>query len=217
MLHTDLGNRRRRRFHTFPPHDDHDVLKGHFNFAQLATFLLCSNRCRSSVHFHQVLGLPSTPRVPLQHIPSGSVIEGHQNPIITVFFDAGDLNHKMLSGQSNQAEWPDVEQTSAVREIRTLRSVGAGSGRLSPATRWAISNDRPYRDLIEPGLEYQQFRAILQRACRRPGCPFPNSTCRSTLGLHRESLMRPFHLSFLNLAIGRMSLSILALSPGGSR
>jgi hypothetical protein len=33
-----------RRFHTFPPHDDHDVLKGHFNFAQLVTFQLCSNK-----------------------------------------------------------------------------------------------------------------------------------------------------------------------------
>ena len=38
---------------------------------------------------------------------------------------------------------------SVVRQIRTLRSVGAGGGQLPPATRWAISNDRPYRDLTD--------------------------------------------------------------------
>ena len=32
---------------------------------------------------------------------------------------------------------------SVVREIRTLRSEGAGGGRLPPATRWALSNERP--------------------------------------------------------------------------
>jgi hypothetical protein len=35
---------------------------------------------------------------------------------------------------------------SVVREIRTLRSVGTGGGRLPPVTRWARSNPRPYRD-----------------------------------------------------------------------
>src|SRR5215467_12028367 len=35
---------------------------------------------------------------------------------------------------------------SVVREIRTLRSVGAGGGRPPPATRWAGSNSRPYRE-----------------------------------------------------------------------
>jgi hypothetical protein len=34
---------------------------------------------------------------------------------------------------------------SVERQIRTLRSVGAGGGQLPPATRWAISDDRPYR------------------------------------------------------------------------
>jgi hypothetical protein len=34
----------KKRFHTFPPHDDRDVSTGHFNFAQLATFQLCSNK-----------------------------------------------------------------------------------------------------------------------------------------------------------------------------
>jgi hypothetical protein len=38
---------------------------------------------------------------------------------------------------------------SVVRQIRTLRSVGAGGGQLLPATRWAISDDCPYRDLSE--------------------------------------------------------------------
>ena len=33
----------KKRFHTLPPHDDYYESKGHFNFAQLATFLLCSN------------------------------------------------------------------------------------------------------------------------------------------------------------------------------
>src|SRR5215831_15745781 len=38
---------------------------------------------------------------------------------------------------------------SVVRQIRTLRSVGAGGGRPPPATRWAGSNLRPYRDTVE--------------------------------------------------------------------
>ena len=37
---------------------------------------------------------------------------------------------------------------SVVREIRTPRSVGAGGGRPPPATRWAVSNDRPYRTSV---------------------------------------------------------------------
>src|SRR5271167_3966826 len=38
---------------------------------------------------------------------------------------------------------------SVVREICTLRSVGAGGGRPPPATRWATSDGRPYRDSID--------------------------------------------------------------------
>src|SRR5258707_7407915 len=41
---------------------------------------------------------------------------------------------------------------SVVREIRTPRSVGAGGGRPPPATRWAPSNGRPYRD-PRPGAD----------------------------------------------------------------
>jgi len=39
-----------------------------------------------------------------------------------------------------------------VREICTLGSVGAGGGRLPPATQWALSDERPYRIRnIDPG------------------------------------------------------------------
>jgi hypothetical protein len=37
-----------------------------------------------------------------------------------------------------------------VREICTLGSVGAGGGQLPPATQWATSDDRPYRDRDVP-------------------------------------------------------------------
>src|SRR4029077_2905512 len=54
---------------------------------------------------------------------------------------------------------------SVVRENRTLRSVGAGGGRLPPATRWALSNERPYRNQsswlvagIVPGVERQPLK-----------------------------------------------------------
>jgi hypothetical protein len=39
---------------------------------------------------------------------------------------------------------------SPVREICTLGSVGAGGGQLPPATQWATSDDRPYRDRDVP-------------------------------------------------------------------
>jgi len=53
--------------------------------------------------------------------------------------------------------------TSVVREIRTLRSVGAGGGRLSPATRWAHSNVCPYRDLylLSAFWELPSMRSLL--------------------------------------------------------
>ena len=44
--------------------------------------------------------------------------------------------------------------TSVVRETRTLRSVGAGGGRLPLATRWAISDGRPYRDNYAKTLRF---------------------------------------------------------------
>src|SRR5450759_1421188 len=35
---------------------------------------------------------------------------------------------------------------SVVREICTPRSVGTGGGRPPPVTRWALRNERPYRE-----------------------------------------------------------------------
>ncbi len=40
----------------------------------------------------------------------------------------------------------DRQGKSVVREIRTPRSVGTGGGRPPLVTRWALSNERPYRD-----------------------------------------------------------------------
>jgi len=42
--------------------------------------------------------------------------------------------------------------TSVVREIRTLRSVGAGARATAPGHPVAVSNDRPYRDLMDHSL-----------------------------------------------------------------
>ena len=47
---------------------------------------------------------------------------------------------------------------SVVREIRTPRSVGAGGGRPPPATRWAVSNDRPYRTSFRVFLSLTHMR-----------------------------------------------------------
>jgi len=46
---------------------------------------------------------------------------------------------------------------SVVREIRTPRSVGTGGGRPPPVTRWAVSNDRPYRTSIRVLLSLTQL------------------------------------------------------------
>src|SRR5215475_5530063 len=63
---------------------------------------------------------------------------------------------------------------SVVREIRTPRSVGAGGGRPPPATRWARSNPRPYRDptaiswvnLISSGGALSMEKHLTKRAAR---------------------------------------------------
>ena len=58
---------------------------------------------------------------------------------------------------------------SVVREIRTPRSVGAGGGQLPPATRWARSNPRPYRDhLIWNGFAEVMILKKRASACRSP-------------------------------------------------
>jgi hypothetical protein len=54
--------------------------------------------------------------------------------------------HTYCSNSGRYVSRPLISPTSVVREIRTLRSVGAGGGRLPPATRWAHRNTRPYRD-----------------------------------------------------------------------
>jgi hypothetical protein len=48
---------------------------------------------------------------------------------------------------------------SVVREIRTLRSVGTGGGQLPPVTRWAVRDDRLYRD--------SKFKSILRTIAAR--------------------------------------------------
>ena len=55
---------------------------------------------------------------------------------------------------------------SVVREIRTLRSVGAGGGRPPPATRWAAGNSRPYRERRQLRAQIQMYavRAKLKEA-----------------------------------------------------
>jgi hypothetical protein len=51
---------------------------------------------------------------------------------------------------------------SVVRQIRMLRSVGAGGGQLPPATQWAISDDRPYRD---SSSQLAMARLFTNQAC----------------------------------------------------
>jgi hypothetical protein len=62
--------------------------------------------------------------------------------------DGEDAGRTKQPRQSAGPKFPQVSQVSksVVRQIRTLRSVGAGGGQPPPATRWAISDDRPYRD-----------------------------------------------------------------------
>src|SRR5665811_755707 len=49
---------------------------------------------------------------------------------------------------STRCETVNQPPKSVVREIRTPRSVGTGGGRPPPVTRWAFSNERPYRVYI---------------------------------------------------------------------
>src|ERR1700688_1519402 len=56
---------------------------------------------------------------------------------------------------------------SVVREIRTPRSVGAGGGRLPPATRWARGNSRPYRENGKPKIKAALF---VPEQSRLPNC-----------------------------------------------
>jgi hypothetical protein len=51
-----------------------------------------------------------------------------------------------LSGVAEPRGAVNQSPKSVVREIRTPRSVGTGGGRPPPVTRWALRNERPYRD-----------------------------------------------------------------------
>src|SRR5450756_165793 len=56
---------------------------------------------------------------------------------------------------------------SVVREICTPRSVGTGGGRPPPVTRWALRNERPYRErplATTPSLSLR--RNTTTRRCR---------------------------------------------------
>jgi hypothetical protein len=56
---------------------------------------------------------------------------------------------------------------SVVREIRTPRSVGAGGGRLPPATRWEESRDSPYPDWEVTPVLSSRYRLIAGSAYSR--------------------------------------------------
>ena len=76
---------------------------------------------------------------------------------------------------------------SVVRQIRTLRSVGAGGGRLPPATRWARSNARPYRDCPPhlTGLARTQWEELVQHMSRA-----------GTLGVENAAILERFCVLF---------------------
>ena len=51
---------------------------------------------------------------------------------------------------------------SVVRQIRTLRSVGAGGGQLPLATRWVSGNRYPYRDRSPDALDSARHHCKVQ-------------------------------------------------------
>src|SRR5215472_8748645 len=77
--------------------------------------------------------------------------------------------------------------TSPVREICTLGSVGAGGRRLPPATRWAISDGRPYCDTY--GESWRSARVIFRLAANRPETRINECFC---------DLFLVFEASFIN-------------------
>ena len=78
-----------------------------------------------------------------------------------------------LSGVTSSRGAVNQLLKSVVRENCTLRSVGAGGGRLPPATRWVFSNGHSYRDntamaVIQPTPAKWRSRP---RACKNAGLP----------------------------------------------
>ena len=74
--------------------------------------------------------------------------------------------------------------TSVVREIRTLRSVGAGGGRLPPATQWAISDGRPYCDKLACRAVTERWPTSRELS---PTCWFLDSVLVGSRHARRES------------------------------
>src|SRR3954463_12767432 len=54
-----------------------------------------------------------------------------------------------LPGTAGSRSAVNPRPKSVVQEICTLRSVGGGGRRLPPPTRWALSNERPYRERVK--------------------------------------------------------------------
>ena len=92
--------------------------------------------------------------------------------------------------------------TSVVRENRTLRSVGAGGGRLPLATRWVPGNWYPYRDRSgpKPRLRVKSVRHTRQ---------FANARVRKFL----QKIVRHLHKTAGDPAIFLFPLLLLSFEP----
>ena len=93
------------------------------------------------------------------------------------------LRPRVTDGINNQPSAIDLDgpmradNVRALREIRTLRSEGAGGGRLPPATRWAESRDSPLSRLTACRREgYPLFRLVLTQPATRVRFDGGNST-----------------------------------------
>ena len=76
---------------------------------------------------------------------------------------AGSLKPILNPCNSHLRTW------SVVRQYRTPRSVGVGSGRLLPTTRWAEGNLRPYRDQRTARSEASKERRKLTGEAKKAG------------------------------------------------
>jgi 3-phenylpropionate/trans-cinnamate dioxygenase ferredoxin reductase subunit len=77
----------------------------------------------------------------------------HKPPLSKSFMRTADAQLQPLRAEAFFTG-KKITPKSVVREIRTLRSVGAGGGRLPPATRWAAGNSRPYRERHRLGASF---------------------------------------------------------------
>jgi hypothetical protein len=105
---------------------------------------------------------------------------GKRSAVVELFLgDMGSTMQRELRPSIQREDQPTMETKleqiavkavnqlpkSVVREIRTPRSVGAGGGQLPPATRWARSNPRPYRDRPTLRDTCTDLRFSVRRAC----------------------------------------------------